>query len=86
MQQTAAAASSHRQHDRLYICADRWMIDTTLSLQRKSIICFFCETIWNDYLWGDSEAEEWVMSLLWRMNAVLMGEVLCSCSLLIQSC
>ncbi len=28
----------------LYICADRWLIDTTLTVQRKPLIYFFRET------------------------------------------
>lgn len=39
-----AAAPSHRQHGRLYVGADRWLIDITLTVQRGPLACVCRET------------------------------------------
>lgn len=97
-----AAAASHRQHDRLYICAHRWLIDTTLTVQRKSLVCFLCETFLKRLFMRRECRREWDGEAEGVCNGFIMeneccldrGEVkqinelylLCSRSLLIQSC
>lgn len=83
MQQNVAAAPSCTQ-ETVYLC--RQMYDWHNTYSTKKITCFFCETIWNCYSWGESEAMQSLMSLFWRTNAVLMGEVkkIHKCTFLLQ--